>query len=346
MRSSDNEETSKAILYGSYSDCNMRLSVALHTSKIAQSIRQYRLVVETLPVLFGLLSVLLLLATCGVPVSVPEVELDAPHIEITFGTNRGVRANRGRGAIYAIAADGTQMVSLVATRGGLPGGAPSWSPDGTCLSFEDILPEEIGLTIHCADGHITHIPRASYGVWSPDGKRFAFHCCNGGETPAYIELLDLQTGTTERLVSDVGPPNGNGEPFRLSWSPAGDWLAFEEYSTSEGWWICLVRTDGTQRHCLTSGRRPDWSPSRPEIAFDDGGALWLIDIDGSNRRSLTTQGKGDAWPSWSPTGEELVFESARDGQEYIYRIHRDGTGLVRVTTGSETWDKRPAWKPQ
>jgi Tol biopolymer transport system component len=36
-------------------------------------------------------------------------------------------------------------------------------------------------------------------------------------------------------------------------------------------------------------------------------------------------------PAWSPNGRQLLFESNREGEDAIYRINFDGTGLVRLT---------------
>jgi Tol biopolymer transport system component len=45
-----------------------------------------------------------------------------------------------------------------------------------------------------------------------------------------------------------------------------------------------------------------------------------------------------------PPVKRIAFVSARDGNEEIYAVHGDGSGLVRLTD-HPAWDARPAWSP-
>ncbi|MGB3328906.1 MAG: hypothetical protein WBA46_08125, partial [Thermomicrobiales bacterium] len=76
---------------------------------------------------------------------------------------------------------------------------------------------------------------------------------------------------------------------------------------------------------LPSLAYPRISPDGSRIAFvrnqvdrDSGkpeGHVWLIDIDGSNRRRLTHTGTRNGNPVWSPDGSRLAFTSVRDGDK-------------------------------
>lgn len=58
-----------------------------------------------------------------------------------------------------------------------------------------------------------------------------------------------------------------------------------------------------------------------------------------------TQGSFDnGWPSWSPDGEEILFESYRDGQAEVYIMRADGTQLRRLTNHA-AYDGMPGWSP-
>jgi len=49
-------------------------------------------------------------------------------------------------------------------------------------------------------------------------------------------------------------------------------------------------------------------------------------------------------PTWSPTGRQLAFESARHGRIALYVINADGTGERRLTWSTAD-NTHPAWSP-
>ena len=56
-----------------------------------------------------------------------------------------------------------------------------------------------------------------------------------------------------------------------------------------------------------------------------------MNVDGSDPRRLTDSPAQDTYPSMSPDGESIVFESYRDGHAEIYRMTADGTKVQRLT---------------
>jgi TolB protein len=77
--------------------------------------------------------------------------------------------------------------------------------------------------------------------------------------------------------------------------------------------------------------------------------------DGSNKTRLTNQPGQDTYPSMSPDGKFIVFESYRDGHAEIYRMDEDGSNVIRLTTfdGDTTssgdapppGNGNPSWSP-
>jgi Tol biopolymer transport system component len=50
-------------------------------------------------------------------------------------------------------------------------------------------------------------------------------------------------------------------------------------------------------------------------------------------------------PAWSPTDDRIAFVSGEPGNDEIYVIGADGSGLRRLTSNQWEWDKHPSWSP-
>lgn len=72
--------------------------------------------------------------------------------------------------------------------------------------------------------------------------------------------------------------------------------------------------------------------------------LFISNADGSGERAVTQPGALDYNPSWSQSGDWIVFTSERAGSADLYRIHPDGTGLDRLTD-DPAYDDQGALSP-
>src|SRR5205085_12050692 len=91
---------------------------------------------------------------------------------------------------------------------------------------------------------------------------------------------------------------------------------------------------------LTRGRafdaNPEWSPDGTRIAFDSNRGtssvndhdLFVINQDGSGLKRLTSSAANDQGPTWSPDGTKIAFISDRAGNDDIWVMNSDGTGLT------------------
>jgi dipeptidyl aminopeptidase/acylaminoacyl peptidase len=59
--------------------------------------------------------------------------------------------------------------------------------------------------------------------------------------------------------------------------------------------------------------------------------LWIVNVDGSGHRPLTTGNYSDESPRWSPDGSQVAFISDRDGKPQIWRLWLDNRQLAKVT---------------
>ncbi|QQR72533.1 MAG: S9 family peptidase [Holophagales bacterium] len=59
--------------------------------------------------------------------------------------------------------------------------------------------------------------------------------------------------------------------------------------------------------------------------------LWMVGIDGSGLRQLTSHEAGDFNPRWAPDGRSLYFLSTRSGSSQVWRLPLDGGEPTQVT---------------
>ena len=61
--------------------------------------------------------------------------------------------------------------------------------------------------------------------------------------------------------------------------------------------------------------------------------------------NLTNSASMDWFPSWSPDGQRIAFESNRDGPIALYLMDPDGSDVARLTTDNGIVIGRPTWSP-
>ena len=116
--------------------------------------------------------------------------------------------------------------------------------------------------------------------------------------------------------------------------------------------LWMVNGDGTHLHQIAAAAGitrydPSFNPTGKQIAFAEGGDVWVVSTAGGNPRQLTHNGhSGDV--AWSPDGQWIAFVEAVDGEgDDIFRVRATGGNAVRVTYGAaHSCDSdQPAWSP-
>ena len=73
--------------------------------------------------------------------------------------------------------------------------------------------------------------------------------------------------------------------------------------------------------------------------------LWALDLASGQRVQLTNFSAVAYDPVWSPRGNPIAFVSPESGNDEIYVINADGSGLTQLTANEWQWDKHPSWSP-
>jgi TolB protein len=258
-----------------------------------------------------------------------------PFARSGSGTIVSPMSTKGPFHLYEIGADGRGLRQL--TDEDANDLAPSFSPHGL-LAFQSNRDDRGDVFVSDSDlaavERITGDGREGEPAWTLGGEQIGF--VRGGD----LYLAYAHGGGAVKLVDDAAWP---------TWAPGSSFLAYESTRGARHRIETLASDGDTETvRTGTDSRHPAWSPHASLLAYEcREGAHWHIcafDPMSGTHRVLTPGDADEFAPAWSPDGKRIAFLGDRDGNDQLYVMRADGTGIVRLTTGQA--DKEaPAWRP-
>jgi hypothetical protein len=204
---------------------------------------------------------------------------------------------------------------------------------------------------------------------SPSGDRLAFR--GWGEPPSeespYLHCAPaVKARYLANTTLDGTEFRGTGgfwEDSHPNWSPDGQQILFDTGRNGDGIIrILLINADGSnERDLRIAGQQPSWGPDGQRFVYrgcDLTGnrcGLWLAYAApvnpwevGSNMIGPVVQDEQAAHPDWSPTSDQIVYQSPKSGSWDLYVVNMDGSGLRQLTSepgieGLPSWSSDGRW---
>jgi Tol biopolymer transport system component len=223
-----------------------------------------------------------------------------------------------------------------------PQGPPWFHPAATRQAFPRT---EVNLTQNPADD--------IHPAWSPDGQTLAFSSNRSGTYQ--IWLMDPDGRNLRQLTQDPGNAR------YPAWSSTGTKIAFssDRHGVSDLYIIDIVtrREQRVTQGNVGNATHPSWFPGGDKLVFASnfgGNHLWVVSVDGTGARPLTSGPSSDSDPQVAPDGSRIVFVSNgrdRDGDgqmdsvgsdRNLWVMNLDGSGQTQVTFEASE-ERDPAW---
>jgi len=217
--------------------------------------------------------------------------------------------------IYAMNADGSNQRNLTNSDPDDWVSVPSWSPDGTKISFSRGGRSPNTVRVMNADGSNQRDILNGYSypkAWSPDSSKLLVS--PSGTKGIWVVNPDGNnlTKVHEPIPSTASFPNVFDQ--HPVWSPDGSKLAFYTLFCDHN--LCL----------------------------DDFGYSEVVVINADGSHSTTVGGGGfvDS-PAWSPDGTKVIFDAYLTENPGLFVANADGSRVTNVANGANGFN--PSWQP-
>lgn len=304
-----------------------------------------------------------------------EAAFSGTNGKIAFTSDRDV-ANQSD--IYVMDPNGSNPTRL--TNNQIFDGDPVFSPSGARIAFDSFRDVNFDIYLMNAvdndsDGNGDNLKRLTKKTatdeepaFSPSGKKIAFTSdrVDPGVNRDIFVMKAKPEGKKNRPKNLTQNAADDAEP---SYSPDGAKIVFTSSRDDDDGDIYVMNSDGTGVTRLTSDPAFDadanFSPDGDQIVFrsgrvsGDNSEVFVMDAvdnnndgEGDNMTNISNDSAAnDAFPAFSPDGNQIVFRSNRttgtgvnnpEGDYEVFVINVNLTGLAQITINDDA-DNFPDW---
>jgi TolB protein len=252
----------------------------------------------------------------------------------------------GVNALYIISGDGSNMKNLVTISAHCY--TLSWSLDCTYLVFvqgESYENEKI-YSVHSNGTNLLELTDGQDFVCSPHENKICF--TKMGDYPEYgweIYRMNMDGTNIEPLTASRLQKSG------LLWLPESEEILFTLNDNINGTFENIYKlnlNDKSTELVVDTYESPlvtDYSASRNTLIFTSGAAdIFKMDLLSHEVVQLTFTDRRDEKGKISASGDQIVFESGREGRTQIYLMNFDGSDQKNISQSND-YDYHPQWSP-